>query len=272
MRNETTNNDGIREQGCRILVDRPFLNFLRGKPDGKFSRLDAFCYLLDKSVAEDARPQNEVIRTPKQTKWTSHPFEVTITDLAKSWNWHRATTRKFLNELAEMGMLKKESLQKSCIIQMCVPDNKKQQNDWSGNNNINDQLAAFICGRLPQEKADVLFGYLSSYSATLPSGNQTDLASSGNEIPYGIIHHIMLWQLHGLPTEHYADNDAISILHKLYTGHHKGNWSTMLSRLKDLSGLLRNDIPPSKHPSFEDVPHDETVLLDNIYRYYHDLL
>ena len=118
MKNEIKNQPVIREQSYRILVDKPLLDFLRPRTEGKFSKLDAYCFLLDKAVAEADNPQMQDVHKDSNNKWTLKPFEVTVTDLAKTWNWHRATTRKFLNELAVMGMLKKEALQKSCIIQM----------------------------------------------------------------------------------------------------------------------------------------------------------
>ncbi len=91
-------------------------------------------------------------------------------------------------------------------------------------------------------------------------------------MPYGIIHHMLLWQLHDLPTGHHADNDVIPILHELYTIHHKGEWSTLLERLTDFSAVLHGDILPSRHPSFDGIPYDEATLLDRMFRYYRNLL
>ena len=51
MKNEIKNQPVIREQGYRILVDKPLLDFLRTRTEGKFSKLDAYCFLLDKAVA-----------------------------------------------------------------------------------------------------------------------------------------------------------------------------------------------------------------------------
>ena len=272
MKNENKNLPVIREQSYRILVDKPLLDFLRPRTEGKFSKLDAYCFLLDKAVAETDNPQMQDVRKDSNNKWTLKPFEVTVTDLAKIWNWHRATTRKFLNELAEMGMLKKEALQKSCIIQMCISASKTHGDSVLTADNISTQIAALISGKIPLDKAAFLFGQLTACNDSSMSGRQTDVDGAVRNNPYGIIHHMLLWQLHDLPTGRHADNDVISILHELYTIHHKGEWSTLLERLTDFSAVLRGDILPSRHPSFDGIPNDEATLLDRMFRYYRNLL
>lgn len=272
MKNEIKNQPVIREQGYRILVDKPLLDFLRPRTEGKFSKLDAYCFLLDKAVAESDNPQMQDVHDDSNNKWTLKPFEVTVTDLAKTWNWHRATTRKFLNELAVMGMLKKEALQKSCIIEMCVSACKTHGDGVLTAESISTQIAALISGTISLDKAVCLFGQLTACNDSSMSGKHAADDGVVRNMPYGIIHHMLLWQLHGLPTEHHADNVVIPILHELYTIHHKGEWSTLLERLTDFSAVLHGDILPSKHPSFDGISNDEAILLDRMFRYYRNLL
>ena len=272
MINEIKNQPVIRKQDYRILVDKPLLDFLRPRIEGKFSKLDAYCFLLDKAVAEADNQRMQDVRKNSDDKWTLKPFEVTVTDLAKTWNWHRATTRKFLNELVVMGMLKKEALQKNCIIEMCVSAGNTYGDDVLSADNISTQIAALISGKIPLDKAAFLFGQLTACNDSSMSGRQTDVDGAVRNIPYGIIHHMLVWQLHDLPTGHQADNDVIPILHELYTIHHKGEWSTLLERLTDFSAVLHGDILPSRHPSFDGIPNDEATLLDRMFRYYRNLL
>ena len=272
MKNEIKNQPVIREQSYRILVDKPLLDFLRPRTEGKSSKLDAYCFLLDKAVAEADTPQMQDVRNDSENKWTLKPFEVTVTDLAKIWNWHRATTRKFLNELAEMGMLKKEALQKSCIIQMCISTVNTHGDGVLTAENISTQIAALISGTMSLDKAVRLFGQLTACNDSSMSGRQTDVDGAVRNMPYGIIHHMLVWQLHDLPTGHHADNDVIPILHELYTIHHKGEWSTLLERLTDFSAVLHGDILPSRHHFFDGIPYDEATLLDRMFRYYRNLL
>ena len=178
MKNEIKNQPVIREQGYRILVDRPLLDFLRPRTEGKFSKLDAYCFLLDKAVAESDNPQMQDVHKDSNNKWTLKPFEVTVTDLAKIWNWHRATTRKFLNELAVMGMLKKEALQKSCIIEMCVSEGNTYGDDVLSSDNISTQFAALISGTMPLEKAVRLFGQLTACNDSSMNGRPCNCHSS----------------------------------------------------------------------------------------------
>ena len=272
MKNEIKNQPVIREQGYRILVDKPLLDFLRPRTEGKFSKLDAYCFLLDKAVAESDNPQMQDVHKDSDNKRTLKPFEVTVTDLAKIWNWHRATTRKFLNELAEMGMLKKEALQKSCIIEMCVSEGNTYGDDVLSSDNISTQIAALISGTMPLDKAVRLFGQLTACNDSSMSGRQSDVDGFVRNMPYGIIHHMLLWQLHDQPPGRHAENDVISILHEPYTVHQNGEWSTLLERLTDFTAVLHGDILPSRHPSFDGIPNDEATLLDRMFRYYRNLL
>ena len=272
MKNELMNDWRTRQQSCRILVDKPLLDYLRTKCDGKFSKLDAFCYLLDKAVAAPAHQRCDDASTDVATVRTLHPFEVTVTDLAKSWNWHRATTRKFLAELAEMRLLTKEPLQKSCIITMRLSVTDSTEEGPSAPQAPDHRIAAFICGNLPLDEACHLFGQLTACNGVSASGRlvgRTDLTAP---MPYGIIHRMMLWHLYDLSSASHADNEVVSILHELYTNHHNGEWSTMLARLTDLSAILHGEILPSRHPAFDGIPGEEAALLDRMYRYYHHLV
>lgn len=261
-----------RQQGCRILVDKPLLDYLRSKCDGKFTKLDAFCYLLDKAMAAPAHQRCDDASTDVATVRTLHPFEVTVTDLAKSWNWHRATTRKFLTELAEMGLLTKEPLQKSCIITMRLSEADGTEDGQSVQQAPDHRIASFICGNLPLDEACHLFGQLTACDGMSASGMQTGRTALTALIPYGIIHRMMLWHLYELPSACHTDDAVLSILHELYTNHHNGEWSTMLARLTDLSAILHGEILPSRHPAFDGIPGKEAALLDRMYRYYHHLV
>ena len=272
MKNEPMNDWRTRQQGCRILVDKPLLDYLRSKCDGKFSKLDAFCYLLDKAMAAPAHQRCDDASTDVATVRTLHPFEVTVTDLAKSWNWHRATTRKFLTELEEMGLLTKEPLQKSCIITMRLSEADGTADGPSVQQAPDHRIASFICGNLPLDEACHLFGQLTACDGMPASGIQTGRTDLTALMPYGIIHRMMLWHLYELPSACHMDNAVLSILHELYTNHHNGEWSTMLARLTDLSAILHGEILPSRHPDFDGIPGEEAALLDRMYRYYHHLV
>ncbi len=261
-----------RQQGCRILVDKPLLDYLRSKCDGKFTKLDAFCYLLDKAMAAPAHQRCDDASTDVATVRTLHPFEVTVTDLAKSWNWHRATTRKFLTELAERGLLTKEPLQKSCIITMRLSEADGTADGPSVQQAPDHRIASFICGNLPLDEACHLFGQLTACDGTPASGMQTGRTDLTALMPYGIIHRMMLWHLYDLSSASHADNEVVSILHELYTNHHNGEWSTMLARFAALSDILHGETLPSRHLAFDGIPEEEAALLDRMYRYYHHLV
>lgn len=155
---------------------------------------------------------------------------------------------------------------------MCVSDGNPHDDGVQEIDTVATRIASLISGRMSVEEAAYLFGQLSACNIPDTSGGNTDGNKMRSDMPFGIIHRMILWQLYGMPADCHADNDVISVLHELYTNHHDGNWSTMLSRLHDLSGILYDDIPPSRHLSFDNISLSEAELLDRVYSYYHNLL
>lgn len=74
-----------------ILADREVFEYLKEKGDERKTRTEAYCDLLDKSLAGFVSPflrKKDYVLQPNQCY-------LTVSDLASEWHWHRATVRSF---------------------------------------------------------------------------------------------------------------------------------------------------------------------------------
>jgi hypothetical protein len=108
-----SNNSDI---GYRLYADKAFMDFLRPMHEEKFTKMDAYCYLLDKAVANAQDCESSKPTGMQQA--AEVPFVITITDLAERWHWHRATVRGFLNDLVSRGRMVKKAQPKSYLVTM----------------------------------------------------------------------------------------------------------------------------------------------------------
>ena len=74
----------------RIIADKELLEFLRSDEEERFSKMDALCDLLDKASGESRDSLTYFGTTVTLRKGQ---FVTTVSNLARQWKWHRATTR-----------------------------------------------------------------------------------------------------------------------------------------------------------------------------------
>ena len=80
-----------------ILLPKNLAEFLHQKQDERYSKFEAFRYLIELQAAHG-------LGTDEVTPVT---MIVTITQLSEDWAWHRHTVSAFLDELVKMGYLTK---------------------------------------------------------------------------------------------------------------------------------------------------------------------
>lgn len=103
----------------RKYKGKPFCRFLASLQDRhneRYSKHEAFCYLLDKAC-ERYLPKS--VKKEVADLMGDFQFITTKTQLAEDWHWHRATVRQFLEKLTEHGLINcKEFDTKYTIITM----------------------------------------------------------------------------------------------------------------------------------------------------------
>ena len=86
--------------------DMALLQFLRSKNTERFTKLDAFCYLIGKMSGQDKAHKGD---SSKDISPLCHgEFTGSISELANDWHWHRATVRSFLDGLESLGVIKRK--------------------------------------------------------------------------------------------------------------------------------------------------------------------
>ena len=100
------------EAPAAILANVEVFDYLKEKVGERTTRTEAYCDLLDKSLAGFVSPflrRQDYDLSPCQC-------HVTVSDLASEWHWHRATVRSFLDTLEALGQLERIRLAKSVVI------------------------------------------------------------------------------------------------------------------------------------------------------------
>jgi hypothetical protein len=138
--------DGNDVGDFRLNADRRLLDFLRPRHESRFTRMDAYCYLLDKALENYRRKASDASRDKvsdaffkdmeghdgsnsevpgnRNRQPVETPFEVTVLGLSQAWNWHRNTVRNFLDDLAELGRMERHPLVHSYAVALRMqPDN-----------------------------------------------------------------------------------------------------------------------------------------------------
>ena len=117
-----------------ILADREVFDYLKEKVGERKTKTEAFCDLLDKSLAGFVSP---FLRN-KGYELQPNQCHVTVSDLSSEWHWHRATVRSFLDVMEEFGLLNRIRLSKSVIITMHLrigtpdmPDSGQKETDFA---------------------------------------------------------------------------------------------------------------------------------------------
>ena len=93
-------------------VDRSLLEFLKPKAEERYSKLEAYCDLLSKASAGAYQAHG----TEGTLQLLPGQFVATISELARQWQWQRATVRQFISGLTKLGQLSVEPYSKSFIF------------------------------------------------------------------------------------------------------------------------------------------------------------
>lgn len=143
-----------------IRASIKLFDFLQERQNNRFTKLQAYCYLLNKAIVQYV-PQNRKKSTLPTIK--EGQFVTTISELAEEWNWHRATVRSFLDRLLSLGQLEKTPLIKSVMItirsaapnaeaqvvgiHLFEPITKYMMYSWASGDS-DRHVAALVCGQI----------------------------------------------------------------------------------------------------------------------------
>ena len=84
----------------RVQIDNDLFAYLNPESGEKCSKMAAFRNLIE--IANGDKKEFPAIAKPLPERQVA----LTVSGLAKHWNWHRTTVRKFLTALEEAGAVK----------------------------------------------------------------------------------------------------------------------------------------------------------------------
>lgn len=158
------------------MADREVFEYLKEKGDERKTRTEAYCDLLDKSLAGFVSPflrKKAYVLQPNQC-------HLTVSDLASEWHWHRATVRSFLSAMEAFGLLTRIQLPKSVVITMTVqsgqaaqPRNAQEQPDFA--RQLREVLSDWVIGKTTAAETGVICGQLVSLAKTEIADRDTGL-------------------------------------------------------------------------------------------------
>ena len=233
-----------------ILADREVFDYLKEKVGERKTKTEAFCDLLDKSLAGFVSP---FLRN-KGYELQPNQCHVTVSDLSSEWHWHRATVRSFLDVMEEFGLLNRIRLSKSVIITMTVQTSQSTES-CNGQKKLNlaeqlrEVLSDWVIGKTTAAETGVICGQLVSLAKTeiadrdtglcLDTHSNTTSAHSGTlvtehrETALCCIAHAALQKI--LHKSRFDDSSPLVDFFRFDLGE---EWAAFIESAKDLAGLI----------------------------------
>ncbi len=233
-----------------------FFHFLQDRPAERFSRFEAYCYMLDKACA-NYRPKNI------ETKWIpaiGHgQFFITKTELAADWHWHRATVRWFLQKLSEFGHLSIEEHLKGILCTMhhlIIPVNTGVAIAYNFDSMAKYAMYSYARGTHNTEQTAIVCGQIERSASFMLDGNLLSPYTQKQleEVQRTILHYAIEATLAHYPGKvsvddeiHYSSMLVEKRLLELFRDYLGGNWSKILTLMSNQTELAFQSLVQSIH-------------------------
>ena len=174
----------------RIQIGNDLLAYLHSESGEKYSKMSAFRSLIEIAIGD--KKEFPAIAKPLPEGQVA----LTVSGLAKHWNWHRTTVRKFLSTLEEAGAVKVISRSRYFILTIsCVmPDGENIQTPLLSEEEL--LLNRWLCGYLTiEELAETLAHFITGTDKLFvpePTGKRSGRQASTGERLHKLVAHIIL--------------------------------------------------------------------------------
>lgn len=250
-------------------VDRSLLEFLKPKAEERYSKLEAYCDLLSKASSGAYQAHG----TEGTLQLLPGQFIATISELARQWQWQRATVRQFISGLTNLGQLSVEPYSKSFIFSV----NLEQRLSLliESPDDILDfcamQFVRFIKGRATAE--EVADSYSRYYDLKMNMAKQEGYGGIPARRVLNqqalVFDSLAVSILRILDIEKELPEELSDSVNLLFGKDHVWDWHKVIDSL----GILAKAISGSTKPSYMDevatlYSKAEIVLLDCIFEHY----
>lgn len=241
-----------------IQIGNDLLAYLHPESGEKYSKMAAFRHLVE--LATGDKKEFPAIAKPLPEGQVA----LTVSGLAKHWNWHRTTVRKFLIALEESDAVKVIGRSGYFILTVTclVPDGENLQATLLSEDEL--LLNRWLCGYLTiEESVEMLAHFITETDKLFVSeqtGKPTDWQASIGERLHKLIAHTILQRTSIIP----ADERVNEALERLFLDECGKDLASFLQRLT-LAGLrlIEAENPQETRASYSG---DETA--DIILRHY----
>ena len=193
----------------RIQIGNDLLAYLHPESGEKYSKMAAFRHLI--VLATGDKKEFPAIAKPLPEGQVA----LTVSGLAKHWNWHRTTVRKFLIALEESDAVKVIGRSGYFILTVTclVPDGENLQATLLSEDEL--LLNRWLCGYLTiEESVEMLAHFITETDELFVSeqtGKPTDWQASIGERLHKLIAHTILQRTSIIPTDERV-NEALERL------------------------------------------------------------
>lgn len=231
----------IPKENIKVSLSVCFLASLQDRHNERYSKHEAFCYLLDKAC-EHYVPKAVSKEVADELK--DFQFITTKTQLAEDWHWHRATVRQFLEKLTEHGLMNsKEFETKYTIITM---RGMKDNNVPTMQNSILESIIRFTIdswfnGTSTTEETAIVCGQIVKGAVVLSSDSRTtatlsDCQLSSDDIATCIIGRLVDC-ISPKSEEEQKELQLRNAIFKFFTHVLNRDWLQLLLLIKELSDI-----------------------------------
>lgn len=250
----------------QIKADKFLLEYLRPRSTERTSKLDAFCELMNMAMSKDS--PSEETRFGTTVHLYQGQFTVTVTDLAKKWNWHRVTVKSFLDKLVAMNYADMSSEGKFFVIAMrYTQPSEQEQNDVLFTKD-EQRLVRWLSGYISVE--EMLSSGVDFFKDTdkLFKPQLSDNKADTGKRLHQFVSHIILSHSNLIPEQ----PDVNAALATLFTEHCHHDFIEFW-RLLSLGGLLfSSGQSPILKPHLPELPTEVKKILDVIFAHYGTIL
>lgn len=250
-------------------IDRSLLEYLKPKPQDRYSKLEAYCDLLSRAATSSYSAKvggQQIELLPGQ-------FVATISELGRKWQWQRATVRQFLEGLEDLGQISSMPVAKNLVFSVNLQ--QRLSIYVNSSDDVLDfcamQFARFIEGRITAEEV------ANSYGRYYGMKMEVALEEGGNGAPVKRVIQQQAAMFNELASSIYrilnrqADfskelSDSVSLL---FGRDHLWDWHKVI----DCLGILAIAMRDKSKPSYMDEVNEhftkaEVTLLDCIFEHY----
>ncbi len=185
----------IPKENIKVSLTVGFLASLQDRHNERYSKHEAFCYLLDKAC-EHYVPKS--IGKDMADQLEDFQFITTKTQLAEDWHWHRATVRQFLEKLTGHGLMQcKDFETKYTAIKMLGMEDSSAPTIQNGilEPIIRFTFDSWLNGTTTTEETVIVCGQIVKGAVVFSTDNGEKTASSDKQLSSDDIATYMLGRL-----------------------------------------------------------------------------